>query len=399
MSASLTPTVAAAPTTTATATGLLAMMAALTGQATDYNQGSQIRTLAESIGAVVAQEGVAGQALALQALAYGAMSLFGIQPPAATFSTVPVIFATSMPVSSAPNAPQAVAIPSGTLVQTNGGVQFATTAAATLASGTNSITVGAVATTAGSIGNIASGAITGAPLTSIGYPLYVTNATAAVGGANAGSPSTSLALFTAKVASLGLSSPVAIANAVVGVTASGTGETVAFAGLYEPWVAAGSGAGSGTAGFTLYVDNGAGNSSAALLAAVQAWITGSNALNQSGYRPAGVPFTVSGATAVYATVGVSGTLLPGLFPNAASSVTAAITSSVQAYFNSIGIAPAAAYQPRVAASVADAGMGAFSSLTVSLFYSGSATAVPVVSGSTGTRVILSSLSVNVSVGS
>ena len=101
---------------------------------------------------------------------------------------------------------------------------------------------------------------------------------------------------------------------------------------------------------------------------------------------------------MFANVGVTGVLLPGLL--ATGSVVSTIGSGIATYFNSIGIAPAAAYQPQVAAQVADAGLGAFSSLTVNLAYtSASGTAVPVVSGAVGTRVILNSLSVNISVGS
>lgn len=395
MSGSLSPTVAATPTGVETATALLSLMAGLNGQATDYNQGSQIRTLAESIGAVVEQEGVAGQALALQALAYSAMSLFGISPPAATAATGVVTFATSLPVSAAPNAPQAVPILAGTLVQTNGGVQFATTSTVTLASGTPSISVGVVATSAGAIGNVTSGAIAGAPLTPIGYPLYVTNAVPTSGGADAASQSAALALFTAKAASLGLASPVAIANAAIGLTVSG--EVVQYAAVYEPWIAAGSGAGSGTAGFTLYVDNGSGGASPSLLAAVQAWISGNVTTNQSGYRPAGVPYVVSGVTPVFATVAVSGLLYPGLF--ASGAVVNAVVANVQAYFAGLAISPAAAYQPQVAAAVADAGLGAFSSLTVNLSYSGSMTPVALVSGGVGTRVILGAMSANIGVAS
>lgn len=406
MSGSLTPTVASAPTTTQAASNLLAIMAALNGQATDYNQGSQIRTLAESIGSVVDMEGVAGQALAMQALVYGAMSLFNISQPQVVPATGVVTFATSIPVSGAPNVPYAVPIPSGTLVQTNGGIQFATITAATLASGTNSINVGIVAvnpgdTNAGANGNVPAGAITGNPLTPVGYPLFVTNGAPTVGGTNAGSQSNALALFTAKANSLGLCSPVAIANAVIGVQASGTGETVLFANCFEPWIAAGSGAGSGTAGFTLYIDNGTGTTSPSLIAAAQTWITGSNVTNQSGYRPGGVPFIVSGATPVYASVGVTGVLTPGLL--ATGFVYGAVVSGITNYFNSLPIAPAGganiAGQPQIAGQVADAGLSAYQSLTVNLYYFGSGIPVPVVSGSAGTRVILSNLSINLSVGS
>lgn len=397
MSGALSPTVAAVPNAAMNTSNLLALMAGMTGQPSDFNPGSQVRTLAESIGAITEEQAIGSQALALQALAYGAMSLFGIQQSQAIAATGTVTFAASIPVSSAPVVTQAIPIPSGTLVQTAGGVQFATTTAATLASGTSSISAGIIATTAGSAGNVAASAITGLPLSPLGYPLYAINGAATAGGADAGTQSQALALFTSKSQSLGLSSPVAIANAVIGVVSSGTGETVRFSSVYEPWIAAGSGAGSGTAGFTLYVDNGTGTASASLVAAAQAFITGSQVANQSGYRPAGVPFTVSGTTPVYATVTVSGMLFPGLLSTGA--IVSTVTSNIQAYFNGLGIAPAAAYQPQIAGQAADAGLGAFQSLTVSLYYSGSGTSVPVVSGATGTRVILSSLAVNIGVSS
>ena len=410
MSASLTPTTASPPSGVQSATGLLALMTALTGIATDINPGGQLRTLAESIGAVTDEQGAAAVAYGLQALAYGAMSLFGVQQAQATAATGTVVVATSLPLSGAFNAPQAIAIPSGTLVQTVGGVQFATTAAATLASGTSSVSVGIVATTAGAIGNVPSGTIYGTPLTPVGYPVYATNSVPTGGGADAGTQSQAIALFTAKAVSLGLSSPDAVADACIGVIATGTGETVLFSSCYEPWIAAGSGMGSGTAGFTVFIDNGTGGASPSLVAAVTNFLSGSSptvpvsALTQSGYRPAGVPFLVSGVTPVYCSAVVSGALIPGLV--ASGNVATTVTSGVTAYFNSIGIASGvgslpqttitAAYQPQIAAAVGDAAAGAFSSLSVNLYYSGSSTPVALVSGAIGTRVILAGLAVGIS---
>ena len=402
MSGTLTPTTAAAPNTVQFAANAIALIAAQTNVPTDYNIGSNVRTMLEAQGSVVELQALSDQALAFQALVYGAMSLFGVTQSTGSVATGVVTFATSLPVSSAANATQAILIPSGTLVQTPGGIQFTTYNPVTLASGTNSITAGVLALQPGIAGNVVASAITGTPLTSIGYPLYVTNANATAGGANAGSQSTALALFTAKAASLGLCTPVSIANAVVGVVATGTGETVQFGAVYESWIAAGSGAGSGTAGYTVYIDNGTGGASAALIAATQAYLTGNQLTNQSGFRPAGVPYTVSGVTPVYATVVVSGTLFPGLFGS--GSVAAAAVSGITAYFNTLGVcAPNSsgiplnyALQPQVAAAAADAGLGAFSSLTVNLYYTASSgSTVALVSGGVGTRVILSSLSVNI----
>lgn len=371
-------------------------MAALSGQATDYNQGSQIRTLAEANGSIIEQQGIGTQALAFQALVYGALSLFNIAQQTAQPATGLALFATAFPLSGAPVVPQAVAIPSGTLVATAGGIQFSTIVGATLASGTSSVSVGIIATAPGASGNVAASGITGTPLTSVGWPLVVTNPTPTAGGVNTGSQSISLAQFAAAVARLGLASPVAVANATIGVVATGTGETVAFAANYEPWIAAGSGAGSGTAGFTLFIDNGTGSASAALIAAVQAWISGSVSQNQSGYRPNGVPYVVSGVTPVYATVTVSGTLIPGTL--ASGAVAGTVASGVTAYFNGLGFSPVTAQQPQVAGAAADAGLGAWETLTVSLYYSGGGSPVSVVSGGVGTRVILGGLTVLVGPG-
>lgn len=397
MSGVLSPTVPATPTAVQTATDIMAMMAGLSGVTTDYNQGSQVRTLVESLGSVVEQEGVSAQALAFQVLAYSAMSLFGIIPnTTGNFATGSVTFAMAFPVSAAPALPQAVAVPAGTLFQTPGGVQFTTLTSALLASGTTSVSVGAIATQAGAAGNIAALAVSGQPLSSLGWPLLVQNAAAFAGGAPPTSPSNALALFTAKQASLGLASPVAIANASIGVTVPGGGETVAYAAVYEPWIVAGSGAGSGTAGFTLYIDNGTGTASNALLTAVNAWITGNQILNQSGYRPAGMPYSVVAVTPVYANVTVSGSLLPGLF--ASGTVAATAATLIQDYFSGLGFA-VPAQRDLIAAEAANAGLSAFESLNITLTYSGSATAVNLVSGGANTRIILNSLTVNIVTGS
>lgn len=391
MSGSITPTVAAPPNAIQATVDMLSLMAGLSGVTTDYNSGSQVRTLVESVGAVIDMEGTGAQALVLQGMAYGAMGLFGITPNVASAASGTVTFATSFPVSTAPAVSQSVAIPAGTLVQTAGGVAFSTTVSATLPLGANSVNVPVLASIAGAQGNVQASGIAGQPLTGLGYPLFVYNAQATAGGAVAEQTSQSLARFTAKAGSLGLCSPYAIANAVIGVTASGTAEMVKFSTCYEPWVAAGSGAGSGTAGFTVFVDNGTGAASSGLLSAVTSWILGNSASGQSGYRPAGVPYGVSAVTPVNAAVTATGTLVPG-FANVTVATNAA-TTAVQSYFNGLAMNVPAA-QAQVAAGVANAALGYFSALTVNLAYSSaSGTPVTQVSGSgTPWRVILNTLS-------
>ena len=392
MSGSLTPTVAAPPTAIQASVDMLALMAGLSGVVTDYNSGSQVRTLVESVGAVLDMEGTGAVALVLQGMAYGAMGLFGITSGAATYATGFVTWATAFPTSGAPAATQPVGIPVGALVQTPGGITFSALTSGLLASGTTSVTLPAIAVLPGAAGNIQASGISGQPLTPLGYPLSVANAAAFSGGQAAPQLSQSLALFTAKAGSLGLASPYAIANAVIGLGIAG-GETVQFSTVYEPWIAAGSGAGSGTAGFTIFVDNGTGSASSGLLAAVTSRATGNAASGQSGYRPAGVPFGVSGVIPVNATVTVSGTLTPGFSnPSAASS---AATTAVQTYFNGLAF-NVPATQPQIAAAVVNAALGYFTSISVSLFYASGGSSVPVVSGGAlPWRPILTSLNLTV----
>ena len=94
MSGSLTPVVAAPPTTVQVASNEVAYMAAQTSVPTDYNAGSMVRTIAEAQGSVVELQAVSDQALAFQALVYGAMSLFGVTSGVAVPATGVVTFAT-----------------------------------------------------------------------------------------------------------------------------------------------------------------------------------------------------------------------------------------------------------------------------------------------------------------
>jgi hypothetical protein len=158
--------------------------------------------------------------------------------------------------------------------------------------------------------------------------------------------------------------------------------------VFEPWIVSLT---SG-AGFTVYVDNGSGGASAGLLSAVSAWITGSIPAKRSGYRPAGVPFTVSGVTPVYASVAVTGTLIPGFQSTDAAASTA--LASIQNYFSTLGFA-VPAEQPQVAAAAANAALGLLSSLTVNLYYASSpGSPVASVTGSYNNRVILSAITID-----
>ena len=212
----------------------------------------------------------------------------------------------------------------------------------------------------------------------------MSNLSPTTGGGNAETPAQTLSRFTAIVASLGLSTPVSIANAVIGVNNPGTSEYVKFSTVYEPWtVTLASGA-----GFDVYVDNGSGGASSGLLSAVTSLLNGSQATGALGYRPAGVPFTVNAVEPVYATVNVSGSVTYSSF---VTSATAAAQVALVQYFASL-LFGQTAYESAVNAAISNAIGGYLTNLSIQMLYNG--TAVTAVSGTAIQRVILQNFTVN-----
>lgn len=345
---------------------------------TDYNPGSIIRTIAEGLGSVVELQGVSEQTLAFQAMIYGTMAAFGVVPLGATSATGLVIFTAPGP------ATQAVSIPVGTLLSTNGGVQFSVVSGVALASGASMVQTTVQAVSGGTGGNVAASGITQI-LSGLGYPFTVLNPLPTAGGANAETLAGTLARFAAAVAAPGLCSLVAVANGAIGITV-GT-ERVLFSNCYEGWIAAGSGIGSGQAGFTLYIDDGTGSASSGLIAAVDAAISGN-----PGFRPVGVPFRVASTAPVFASVSVSGAMIPA-YDNASGTTAIAISNAIINYAGSLPIS-GTLYAGNLAAVVGTAGEGQLASFTVSL--SGSAgSGLSSVSAPFSGRVILSTLNINI----
>lgn len=378
------PTVTAPPSTSEVAQELLAAMAAQSGISTDYNKGSQIRTLAEALGSVEEISGISAVAIALQVIAYSGMSLFDIIPNGAVPASGVITFATAL--LNPPPAVTNVVIPSGTLMQTIGGIQFATTTGVTLLQGVTGVAVPILAVNGGYSSNVPASAINQL-LSNVVFPLTIYNLQPTSGGLDAETPAQALQRLAAKFLSLIGGSPTSVANSAIGVTASGTGETVLYADCYEGWANPGDPNYPNTPGFVLFVDNGTGNASSALLAACNAKLNGNVNTNTPGYHPAGMPYGVSAVVPVFANVLVSGQLGP---LSNASQLTTAISGAIQSYFTLPFNTPAS--QPVLGAAVANAALGQLSSLTVQLMYaSASATPVMIVSGAPYTRVILNSM--------
>lgn len=316
-------TIAAPPTLADVATDMIAWMAAQSGQQTDFNIGSQYRTNAEATGSVADMQGIITQALAFQALVYSAFAAFNVFPFPAVPAVGVVTFLTGTDMSPPPSV-QDIIISAGTIVSTVGGTQFQTTATVTLLTGTTSIDAPIQASVPGLNGNVAASSITQI-VTGLPAPLFLTNSLPTLEGSDAETPAQTLARFTGIVGALGLSTPVAIANAVIGVTASGSAETVRYSTVYEPWITAV----SGTAEFDVFVDNGAGSASVGLLNAVRVKLNGDRALGLDGYRPAGVPYTVQAVTPVPSTVVVSGV---AILSSQDAALEAAAVAAIGSYY-------------------------------------------------------------------
>lgn len=372
-------TVAAPPTTAEVALSILSSMQAQSGVLTDYNPGSIIRTFSEATGSVVEIEAVSAQALAFQAMVYGTWGAFGITPLQATYATTTEVFSTA---SGSP-ATQDVFIGQGTIVSTVGNVQYTTTANAILLSGTSSVSVPIMAINSGNQGNTGANTIN-VLSSSLSYPLTVTNPTAATGGTPAETPGQTMGRFMAKVASLGLASPVAIANAAIGISVSGTSERVIAATVVEPWITS-SGAG---AYFDLYIDNGTGGASSTLIQQVTTTMNGVFNTDNLGFRPAGVPYSVLAVVPVYCTVTVTGVVFSS---SLITVMQTNVTNALASYFQGLQFGQSVSLVNLIAI-VANTVSSSVSSLNV-ILYNSSGTSVQTISADDTQRIILTSSNV------
>lgn len=381
-------TVPSPSSTVDVAARILAFIAAQTGVLTDLIPGSIIRTLAESIGSVISINAVEIQAQALQAILYGGYSAFNVLPLEAASSSGIMTFATAA-TTPYPSAATNIDIPLGTLIQTSGGIQFQTTDDAVIVAGTGSITANAQAVIAGTTGNVAASSVVNI-VTPLPYVVYPINLSAFSGGANAESSQQTASRFANVVAALQLSSPQAIASAVIGV-ANGT-ELVEYATVYEPWLTEGSG--PYTDGFTVFVDNGSGAASNTLLGNVSAFINGDTvAFTTPGYRPAGVNFAVSAVGPVDVNVTVNAS---GAGSISQTTLNSLITTAVDGYFSSLNFG-SSAQLAFLSTQVSNSIINEVSALTIQMaLTSAPTTAVSAISIPPTSRAILSTLTINLS---
>lgn len=377
-------TVPSPPSTAASASRMLALLAAQTGVITDLNIGSIVRTLAEAIGSVISINATELQATAFQALIYGGFSAFNVTPLTATPAQGIVSFSTGVPGGSSPPSPTNVSIPAGTVLQTTGGLQFSTLVDTTLSASASSVTASAESILGGTTYNVGASSITQivSPLQAV---LYVTNYTGFAGGTNAETAQQTASRFANVVNALQLSSPQAVAGAALGVI-YGT-ETVLYSTCYEGWL---SGTPSATTtGYDVVIDNGAGAASSGLISAVITKLNGDLVnFTTSGYRPAGVPFNVFAVGPVSVNVSITADTGGGN----TVLVSNQLTNAVDAYFQSLNFG-ATAQLSVLSTQVTNSVANEVNSITVELL-SGATPETSIAAPPTG-RVILQTLTLNV----
>lgn len=327
-------------------------MASMQAIITDFNVGSATRTLLEAT------------AMELEELYYRIFSgiqasipeevfqAFDFPPISASPSTVTLTFG-----RTAADAANDYLIPAGTLVATADGVSFQTVNDATLLKTTTSISTSAVAVNSGISGNVAAGSITVLKSAVVGIQT-VTNSAASTGGVDQESLSSQQVRFSQYVSALARS-PVngiiagAMSSKLVDLITGQVTERVAFASLIEPYLIDS----SKPAGICdLYIDNGGGAASNALVTQTQQIIDGYIDPIQGpvmGYRAAGVTINVSAVTPISQAVVATVTPDTGFtFSALQSSVQAAVGS----FFNALTIGQTMRWSQLLAAIMAVPGV-------------------------------------------
>lgn len=228
-----------------------------------------------------------------------------------SFTRLPGVSASGSVTFSALTAPASpITIPSGTLVQTPLGVQYATTSSATLAAGQTSVSVSVTCTQIGTVGNTGIGTITQLVQSIPGIDT-VTNPLVFSNGLNAEQDSAFRSRFILYIGSLAKGTVLAVQNAVASYQ-----QGLQYAVVEGP-------VGSGY--FNVYVGNGTSSG------------PGSTVLNGianavEAVRPIGVTAYVSAAGIVVANISMTVTLSAGYNQ---TTVTGQIQSAIQNFIAAI----------------------------------------------------------------
>lgn len=291
------------------AASMMNLMASLQNVITDYNIGSVNRSMLEAF------------AIELEELYYRTFQGIEDGIPAGvyeafSFGRLPATPAVgNVTFSRGTAATQSYVVPAGTIVTTSTGIRFSTVGDVTLLPATTSINAQVVAETAGAGGNVGAGSIVLLSSSILGIE-SVTNAAATAGGADeetADDQQARFAIYIKSIARSPINGLEAGAKTVQLVDASSglISEQVVLATVVEPYILDPS---QPVGIVALYIDNGSGGASDALVAKTQQVIDGyidDTGVKIIGYRAAGVIVRVMAVTLFSQDVTASITLEAG----------------------------------------------------------------------------------------
>lgn len=246
---------------------------------TDFNEGSMIRTMLEAI-ALLAEQ------LYMKARVGFEDGLIDVPFVAFNFNKDPSQKASGEVVFSRTGTSGIVNIPIGTLISTEDGLQFQTTEVAQIADGNNdSGSTDVQAMKAGSLYNVGASTITiiVSPLSGVDT---VTNASATSGGLDEETDAAFLERFQQFIEGLGQANKaglIAGAKSVDGVRSASVVEHFPPSSSYNA---------------SVYIDDGAGNASQAMIDEVEDVLIGADTTASPGYKAAGINIQVLAPTKV-----------------------------------------------------------------------------------------------------
>lgn len=298
---------------------------------TDLNVGSLARAQIEALGVALEQFYFRVHQSLEDAIAQSCYHAFGFDHLAGTAAAGSVVF------SALAAATLEITIPSGTVVMTKTGQKFTTTAAGTITAGaTASGSIPIQATTIGSAGNVAAGAISVIPY-AIENVDAVTNVAATLGGTDEESDASRAARFARFVKTLPRGTAGALEYAACSVSGVASAKAIEpfmlgtppadcpYAGLVWLWIDTGAGDGTINTGITTQltkVINGYQDS-------VEGWV--------EGWKSAGVVVRLKGVTTQPVKIKGYFTVNDSAKSRFASEIAPLLTAKAASYFSDLSI--------------------------------------------------------------
>ena len=285
-------------------------------QITDFNEGSNIRVMYDSISSVI--EDIYFEVLLnwVSDLRTALQTSLGFARKVGVRASGNVVFSAVTATSSDIN------IPIGTIVETSDGTRYATTEAGIISAGqTTSGNVPIRAESVGISGNVGAGEVT-VLVSSIAGVLSVNNAGAITGGVDVESDEDYNNRFGVYIRGLTRSTNSGITAGVLSV--SGVSNTLVFNESVPGHV-------------TIFIADNNGIADQALISSVRTLIEGDGSASNPGYRPAGILFNYRSTVVVDINLNITAYYTPGSDSSMGSELRTRVNTVVDSYINSLDI--------------------------------------------------------------